>query len=108
MLFRSTGADASPPLLIGVGFGGTFDYVGFLAKKALLRPIGQRNPDPELAKLEIEWLEEDNKLGIGPGGVGGRVTALDLFLEGFPRHIAMFPVAVNIQCHAARSKTATL
>ena len=105
---RETGADACPPLLIGVGFGGTFDYVGFLAKKALLRPIGQRNPDPDLAKLEIEWLEEVNKLGIGPGGFGGRVTALDLFLEVFPRHIAMFPVAVNIQCHAARSKTATL
>lgn len=105
---QQAGPDPCPPILVGVGFGGTFDYVGFLAKKALLRPIGQRNPDPELAKLEVAWLEEVNKLGIGPGGFGGRITALDLFLEVFPRHMAMFPVAVNIQCHAARSKTATL
>jgi fumarate hydratase subunit alpha len=105
---RNAGPNPCPPILIGVGFGGTFDHVGFLAKKALLRKIGQRNPDPELARFEVEWLADVNKLGIGPGGLGGRFTALDLFLEVFPRHMASFPAAVNIQCHAARSKTATL
>jgi len=105
---ESAGPNPCPPIVVGVGVGGTFDYVAYLAKKALLRNIGERNPDPELAKLEEEWLEEINKLGIGPAGLGGRITALDLFLEEFPRHIASYPVAVNIQCHAARKKTLEL
>jgi fumarate hydratase subunit alpha len=105
---KNAGPNPCPPILIGVGFGGTFDHVGFLAKKALLRKIGERNPNPELAKFEVEWLAEINKLGIGPGGLGGRFTAMDLFLEVFPRHMASFPAAVNIQCHAARSKSAIL
>ncbi|RKX79535.1 MAG: fumarate hydratase, partial [Spirochaetes bacterium] len=105
---ENAGPNPCPPIVVGVGVGGTFDYVAYLAKKALLRNIGERNPDPELAKLEEEWLEEINKLGIGPAGLGGRITALDLFLEEFPRHIASYPVAVNIQCHAARKKTLEL
>lgn len=98
------GANSCPPIILGVGVGGTFDYVAYLAKKSLLRKIGERNKDPEIAAMEIEWLEEVNKLGIGPAGLGGRITALDLFVEVFPRHIATFPVAVNIQCNAARTK----
>jgi len=99
------GGNPCPPIIVGVGVGGTFDYVAHLAKKSLQRKIGERNSDPEIAALEIEWLKEVNKLGIGPGGLGGRVTALDLFVEVFPRHIATFPVAVNIQCNAARVKS---
>lgn len=99
------GGNPCPPIIVGVGVGGTFDYVAFLAKKSLLRKIGERNSNLELAALELEWLEEVNKLGIGPGGLGGKITALDLFVEVFPRHIATFPVAVNIQCNAARVKS---
>lgn len=99
------GGNPCPPIIVGVGVGGTFDYVAYLAKKSLLRKIGKRNEDQEIAILEIKWLEEVNKLGIGPAGLGGRVTALDLFIEVYPRHIATFPVAVNIQCNAARVKT---
>lgn len=102
---QSAGGNPCPPIIVGVGVGGTFDYVAHLSKKSLLRKIGERNSDPEIAIMETEWLEEVNKLGIGPAGLGGRVTALDLFIEVFPRHIATFPVAVNIQCNAARVKT---
>ena len=102
---RSAGANPCPPVIVGVGVGGTFDYVAYLAKKALVRKIGERNPDPEIADMEKRWLEDINKLGIGPAGLGGRVTAMELFMEVFPRHIATFPVAVNIQCNAARFKT---
>lgn len=105
---RLAGANPCPPIIVGVGMGGTFDYVAYLAKKALLRKIGQRNSNEDLAKYEIEWLEEINKLGIGPAGLGGRITALDLFIEVFPRHIATYPVAVNIQCNAARCESFTL
>lgn len=105
---RTAGANPCPPVIIGVGVGGTFDYVAYLAKKSLLRKIGERNSNPDIAALEVSWLEEVNKLGIGPAGLGGRVTALDLFIEVFPRHIATFPVAVNIQCNAARVKTRIL
>ncbi len=94
-----------PPVVVGVGIGGTFEHVAFLAKKALLRNIGERNPDPFYAEVEKELLERINKLGIGPMGLGGRVTALDVFIEVHPRHIASFPIAVNINCHAARHKT---
>ncbi len=105
---QMAGGNPCPPIIVGVGVGGTFDYVAYLAKKSLLRKIGERNSDPEIAALETEWLEEVNRLGIGPGGLGGKVTALDLFIKVFPRHIATFPVAVNIQCNAARVVTRVL
>ncbi len=105
---KNAGANPCPPIVVGVGMGGTFDFVAYLAKKTLLRKIGERNTNPKLAELEIKWLEEVNKLGIGPAGLGGKITALDLFIEEFPRHIATYPVAVNIQCHADRSKTTVL
>jgi fumarate hydratase subunit alpha len=98
-------ANPCPPIVVGVGVGGTFEYVAFLAKKALLRNIGERNPDPFYADVERELLERINNLGIGPQGLGGRITALDVFIETHPRHIASFPVAVNINCHVARHKT---
>ena len=101
-------ANPCPPIVVGVGIGGTFEYVAFLAKKALLRDIGQRNPDPFYADVERELLEKINNLGIGPQGLGGRITALDVFIETHPRHIASFPVAVNINCHVARHKTAVI
>ncbi|KPK63563.1 fumarate hydratase [candidate division WOR_3 bacterium SM23_42] len=97
-----------PPIVVGVGIGGTFEYVAFLAKKALLRNIGDRNRDPFYADVEKELLEKINNLGIGPQGLGGRITALDVFIETHPRHIASFPVAVNINCHVARHKTAII
>lgn len=101
-------ANPCPPVVVGVGIGGTFEKVALLAKKALLREIGQRHPDPFYADMERTLLERINKLGIGPQGFGGRVTALDVFIEVFPRHIASFPAAVNINCHVARHKTAVL
>ena len=102
---KAAGANACPPVIVGVGVGGTFDYVAYLAKKAILRTIGERNPDTLIAEYEREWLVEINKLGIGPAGLGGTVTALDVFIELFPRHIATLPAAVNVQCNAARSKS---
>jgi fumarate hydratase subunit alpha len=102
---EKAGANPCPPIIVGVGLGGTFDYVAYLAKKALLRKIGERNKDREIAALEVEWLDKINRLGIGPAGLGGRITAMELFIEVFPRHIASYPAAVNIQCHAARSKS---
>ncbi len=105
---QTAGGNPCPPVIVGVGVGGTFDYAAYLAKISLLRKIGERNSNPEIAGLEREWLEEVNRLGIGPAGLGGRVTALDLFIDVFPRHIATFPVAVNIQCNAARVKTRIL
>jgi len=98
------GGNPCPPTIIGVGVGGTFDHVAWLAKKAITRNLGERNPNPMLAKWEKEWLNEINKMGIGPAGLGGDTTSLDLFIEEHPRHIATFPVAVNIQCHSARVK----
>ncbi len=102
------GGNPCPPVIVGVGVGGTFDKCAWLAKKALLRKIGQRNPDPFYAELEQELLEEINKLGIGPMGLGGRTTALEVFIEQYPLHIATFPVAVNLNCHAARHKEVEL
>lgn len=102
---ESASANPCPPIVVGVGVGGTFEKVAYLAKKSLLRDIGQRNPDEKIADLEKKWLLEVNKLGIGPGGLGGRITALDLFIEEYPRHIATLPAAVNLQCHAHRHKT---
>lgn len=105
---RRAGPDACPPLVVGVGIGGTFDAVALLAKRALLRPLGRHHPRPEVADLERELLAGIGRLGIGPMGLGGRVTALWVAVEVFPRHIASFPVAVNIQCHAARRREAVI
>ena len=103
-----SGANPCPPIIVGVGIGGTIDWTTLLAKRALLRPVGQPHPDPEVAELEAEILERVNKLGIGPQGFGGKVTALAVHVETFPCHIASLPVAVNIQCHSARHKEAIL
>ncbi|MEA3500184.1 MAG: fumarate hydratase [Candidatus Marinimicrobia bacterium] len=105
---KNAGGNPCPPTVIGVGIGGTFDYVAYLAKKAILRDFGDRNKDKQIAKYETEWLEEINKLGIGPAGLGGKITSLDLFIEVFPRHIATYPVAINIQCNANRKKSFVL
>lgn len=102
------GANPCPPIVVGVGVGGTFERVAYLAKHALLRELGTANPDPELDELEKELLERINRLGIGPQGLGGRITALAVHVEAEPCHIASMPVAVNIQCHAARHKEALL
>lgn len=101
-------ANPCPPVVVGVGIGGTFEKCAMLAKKSLLREIGSIHPDPFYAEMEKELLERVNKLGIGPQGLGGRVTALAVFIEAFPCHIATMPAAVNINCHAARHKTAVL
>ncbi len=105
---RRSGGNPCPPVIVGVGIGGTFEHVAYLAKKALLRPVGSHHPDPRFAKLEDEILEEVNKLGIGPMGLGGRTTALAVHIETHPCHIASMPVAVNMQCHAARHKEAII
>ena len=93
------------PLIVGVGIGGTIDKAAFLAKKALLRPVGERARDKTLAQLEEKWLEMFNNLGYGPLGLGGRVTCLDVHIETHPCHIASLPVGVNVQCHAHRLKS---
>jgi len=102
------GANPCPPLIIGLGIGATSEGAMLLAKKALLRPIGQPNPDPEIAALEAELLARINGLGIGPMGVGGVTTALAVHAEARPTHIACLPVAINFQCHCARHKEARL
>ena len=102
------GSNPCPPVVVGVGIGGTADKATILAKKALLRRVGTPNPDPEIAELEREILERVNNLGIGPQGFGGRTTALAVHAEVFPTHIAMMPVAVNLNCHAARHKEAII
>ena len=105
---RQAGANPCPPIVVGVGIGGTFEKAAILAKEAIIRPIGTRNPDPEVAGIEEEILKKVNDLGIGPQGYGGRITALDVNVEIFPCHIASLPVAVNIQCHASRHKEAVI
>jgi len=105
---EEAGSNPCPPVIVGVGIGGTSDKALLLAKKALLRPVGQPGPDPEVAGLERELLEKVNALGIGPEGFGGTVTALAVHVETFPTHIAQLPVAVNLQCHANRCKKAEL
>ncbi len=101
---KESSANPCPPTIVGVGIGGTFEFAALLAKKALLRRIGSQNPDPELATLERELYEEINALGIGPQGLGGRTTSLAVHVNMMDCHIASLPVAVNIQCHAARHK----
>jgi len=102
------GSNPCPPVIVGVGIGGTSDQAMILAKKALLRQVGEPNSDPEVAELEKEILERVNNTGVGPQGFGGRTTALAVHAEIFPAHIASLPAAVNLQCHAARHKEATL
>jgi fumarate hydratase subunit alpha len=102
------GGNPCPPVIVGVGIGGTAEKTMMLAKKALLRQVGKPNPDAEVAELEKEILQRVNNLGIGPMGYGGRITALAVHIEIFPTHIASLPVAVNLQCHSARCKEATI
>ena len=102
------GSNPCPPVIVGIGIGGTAEKTVMLAKRALLRKVGEPNPDAEVAELEKEILERVNKLGIGPQGFGGRITALAVHVEASPCHIASMPVAVNLQCHSARHKEATL
>jgi len=102
------GSNPCPPIIVGVGIGGTAERTVMLAKRALVRKVGEPNPDAEVAELEKELLQRINKLGIGPMGYGGRVTALAVHIEVFPAHIGSMPVAVNLQCHSARHKEAIL
>ena len=105
---EDAGPNPCPPIVVGVGIGGTFDKAAFLAKKALMRSVDVPNADPFYANLEKELLEEINALGIGPQGFGGKTTALAVNVETFPTHIAGLPVAVNINCHVTRHKTEVL
>lgn len=105
---QKAGANPCPPVVIGVGIGGDFEKAALLAKKALLRPVGSPNARLELASLEETLLKAVNKTGIGPEGLGGKVTAMAVHVESFPCHLASLPVAVNIDCHAARHKTIIL
>lgn len=105
---RIAGPNPCPPIVVGVGIGGSFDRVALLAKKALQRPIDRPNADPYYARMEEELLERINKLGIGPQGFGGKTTALGVNVETFPTHIAGLPVAVNINCHVTRHVSRTL
>ena len=105
---EDAGPNPCPPIVVGVGIGGTFDKAAFLAKKALMRSVEQRNEKPFYAELEQELLEKINALGIGPQGFGGKTTALAVNIEEFPTHIAGLPVAVNINCHVTRHKTEVL
>ena len=99
---EKAGPNPCPPVVVGVGVGGTFEKAAMMAKKALLRPLDEKNPDPVYDALENELLEAINKLGIGPQGFGGKTTALAVNIEKFPTHIAGLPVAVNISCHVTR------
>jgi fumarate hydratase subunit alpha len=105
---KESGGFPCPPTIVGVGIGGTFEETALLAKKALLRSIGSKNPDPELDSLEKEILDKINRLGIGPQGLGGRTTSLAVHANMMPCHIASLPLAVNIQCHAHRHKEAVI
>lgn len=102
------GPNACPPLVVGVGVGGTFEKSALLAKKAIMRVLGSTNPVPRLAEIEDELEARCNDLGIGPLGLGGRVTVMDVFVEEYPAHIASLPVAVNLQCNSARHKEVVL
>ena len=105
---RKAGANPCPPIIVGVGVGGSAEKAMWLAKHSLLREVGQPSPDPEVAELEADILERVNRIGIGPQGFGGRTTALAVHAETYPCHIASMPVAVNMQCHAARHKEAVI
>ena len=105
---RVAGPNACPPLIVGVGIGGNFERCAYLAKKSLFRHVGERHCDPTIANLETELLDDINRLGIGPQGMGGTTTALDIKIEVEACHIAALPVAVNLNCHASRHKEAIL
>lgn len=105
---REAGPNACPPLVVGIGIGGNFESCAYLAKKSLFRPVGERHTNQEIADLEEELTQEINKLGIGPQGMGGSTTALDIKIEIAPCHIAALPVAVNLNCHASRHKHVVL
>ena len=98
----TAGSNPCPPIIVGVGIGGSFEYSAYLAKKALCRDLSIRNPKPLYADLELKMLEKINQLGIGPQGFGGSVTALGVNIEEYATHIAGLPVAVNIGCHVTR------
>jgi fumarate hydratase subunit alpha len=98
----AAGGNPCPPIVVGVGIGGTFEKCAYLAKTALLRPLGERHPDPFYAEVEEELLRRINASGVGPQGLGGRVFALDVHVETYPCHIASLPAAVNLNCHASR------
>ena len=102
---ETAGPNPCPPMVIGVGIGGTFDKAALLAKKALMRPVDSSNPNPFYADLEKEMLEKVNELGIGPQGFGGKTTAIGLNIETLPTHIAGMPCAININCHVTRHKS---
>ena len=102
------GGNPCPPIVVGVGIGGTFEKCAYLAKKALLRPLGRRHPDPFYAEVEEDLLRRVNNTGVGPQGLGGRVTALDVHVEVHPCHIASLPAAVNLNCHATRHGERTI
>lgn len=102
------GANPCPPTIVGVGIGGNFEQSAILAKKSLFRKLGTKNPDPELAEMEEQILNEINKSGIGPMGLGGRTTSLEVHIIKQPCHIASLPLAINIQCHSARHKEAVI
>ena len=103
-----SGGNPCPPLIIGVGIGGTAEKAMAIAKHSLFRQVGSRHADPEVAELEDELLEAVNALGVGPQAIGGSTTALDVFVDTYPTHITALPVAVNIQCHSARTKQAVI
>jgi fumarate hydratase subunit alpha len=105
---NEAGSNPCPPVIVGVGIGGTAEIAMALAKKATLRPLGSTNSDPENVRLEKELTKRVNALGIGPEGLGGQTTALAVHIELFPSHIASLPIAVSLQCHAARQKEAIL
>lgn len=105
---EEAGANPCPPIVVGVGIGGTFDRAALMAKEALLVPMDEKNPDPYYAAMEEELLEKINSLGIGPQGFGGRTTALAVKIKTFPTHIAGMPVAVNINCHVSRHREVVL
>ncbi|WP_432737921.1 fumarate hydratase [Maridesulfovibrio sp. FT414] len=102
------GPNPCPPTMVGIGIGGTFEYSALLAKKSLMRKVGEPSSDPEIARLEAELMEDLNKLGIGPMGLGGKTTVFDVKIEMRPCHIASLPLAVNIQCHSARHEEVEL
>lgn len=105
---EKAGANPCPPIIVGVGIGGSFDKAAYLAKHALLRPVNEPNPDEYYAALERELLDKINALGMGPQGFGGKTTALAVLIEAMPTHVAGLPVAVNISCHATRRASASL
>ncbi|HET9201396.1 MAG TPA: fumarate hydratase, partial [Dehalococcoidia bacterium] len=105
---EESGGNPCPPLIVGVGVGGSAEYAMYLAKKGITRKVGENNEDPEIAEFERELLEKVNALGVGPQSVGGSNTALAVNVETYPTHIASLPVGVNLQCHSARLKEAIL